>query len=424
MTQPAPSKRAPLSRWNPFHADWQGVLAEGWRSPQILLLIFAASIPLAFETWMTLINNFAVERAGFDGFEKGVQESIREVPGFLAFTVVFMLLIWRQQTFAILALAVMGLGVALTGFFPTVWGIWFTTIIMSTGFHYLATMEQSLSMQWTSKEMLPVVLGRMAAVAAFASLLSYGLIWASTHYFEAPYWAIFLIAGLAAMGLAVVARTAFPTFPEAGYQKMTIVLRKRYGLYYALEFFSGGRRQIFVAFAAFLMVEKFGYEIQEIALLFAVNQLVSMWIAPKVGRYIIRWGERPMLILEYVGLIGIFTAYAFVESATIAAGLYIVDHLFFALAIAIKSYFRKIADPADISSTAGVSFTINHIAAVTMPWMLGLVWIGAEDGRMWVFLIGTCLAMGSLAMALMIPRNPAPGNETVMWKSTAVQPAE
>ena len=51
----------------------------------------------------------------------------------------------------------------------------------------------------------------------------------------------------------------------------------------------------------------------------------------------------------------------------------ILDHLFFALAIAIKSYFRKIADPGDIAATAGVSFTINHIAAVTMPWMLGLI---------------------------------------------------
>src|SRR5690606_21650589 len=154
----------------PLLADWRGILKDGWRGPQILLLIFAASIPLAFETWSVLINNFAIEKAGFTGQERGILDGPREVPGCLAFTVVFMLLIWRQQTFAILALAVMGLGVALTGFFPSVWGIYFATIIMSTGFHYLATMEQSLAMQWTEPGELPVMLGRMLAAAAAASL--------------------------------------------------------------------------------------------------------------------------------------------------------------------------------------------------------------------------------------------------------------
>ena len=98
--------------------DWSGVLKDGWRSPQILLLLFAASIPIAFETWSVLINNFVVEKAQFTGREIGMLQGLREVPGFLAFTVVFMLLIWRQQTFAILSLALMGVGVALVGFLP------------------------------------------------------------------------------------------------------------------------------------------------------------------------------------------------------------------------------------------------------------------------------------------------------------------
>jgi hypothetical protein len=124
-----------MRRLKPLLADWHGVLDEGWRSPQILLLLFAASIPLAFEAWAVLLNNFSIEQAQFTGREIGILQSLREVPGFLAFTVVFMLLIWKQQTLAVLSLAVMGLGVALTGFLPTEWGLYFTTVIMSTGFH-------------------------------------------------------------------------------------------------------------------------------------------------------------------------------------------------------------------------------------------------------------------------------------------------
>ncbi len=415
----------PPRRWNPFHADWHGVLKDGWRSPQILLLIFAASIPIAFEPWMALINNFAVDEVdNFTGLERGILESVREIPGFLAFTVIYMLLIWRQQTFAILALTLMGLGVALTGLLPSVYGLYFTTLLMSTGFHFLATMEQSLAMQWTSKEELPLVLGRMAAVAAGGSLIAYALVYIGFEFLETPYWVVYLIAGTVTMGLAALCWTAFPKYKEDTFQTMTIVVRKSYWLYYALEFMSGGRRQIFVGFAAFLMVAEFGYDPAAVVALFAVNHVIAIWLAPRVGRLIIRWGERPALVFEYVGLIGVFVAYAFVEIAWLAAALYIIDHLFFALAIAIKSYFRKIADPADIAATAGVSFTINHIAAVTMPWMLGLIWVANESGRTAVFLIGAVMAVMSLGLSMLIPSHPEHGNETTVWRSGTVQPAE
>ena len=400
--------------------DWSGVLKDGWRSPQILLLLFAASIPIAFETWSVLINNFVVEKAGFTGREIGVLQGLREVPGFLAFTVVFMLLIWRQQTFAILSLALMGVGVALAGFLPSVWGLYFTTVLMSTGFHYLATMEQSLAMQWTSKRELPLVLGRMTAAASLASLAIYGLVFGALALLELSYLQVFLAGGGITLGIAALCRFGFPRFPTSTHQTTAIVLRRRYWLYYALEFMSGARRQIFLVFAAFMMVETFGYAARDVTLLFLVNCLVSIWVAPRVGRLIVRWGERPALIVEYAGLIGVFTAYAFVETAWLAAGLYIVDHLFFALAIAIKSYFRKIADPSDIVSTAGVSFTINHIAAVGLPPLLGLVWVLGEQGRTAVFLLGAAIAAGSLALALLVPSAPAHGNESVRWRSRAV----
>ena len=395
--------------------DWSGVLKDGWRSPQILLLLFAASIPVAFETWSVLINNFVVEKAGFTGREIGVLQGLREVPGFLAFTVVFMLLVWRQQTFAILSLALMGVGVALAGFLPAVWGLYFTTVLMSTGFHYLATMEQSLAMQWTTRRELPVVLGRMTAVASLASLVTYGLVFGALTLLDLSYLQVFLAGGGITLGIAVLCRFGFPRFPTPAHQTAAIVLRRRYWLYYALEFLSGARRQIFIVFAAFMMVETFGYTAADITLLFLVNCLISIWVAPRVGRLIVRWGERPALIVEYAGLIGVFTAYAFVQTAWLAAGLYIVDHLFFALAIAIKSYFRKIADPSDIASTAGVSFTINHIAAVGLPPLLGLVWVLGEHGRTTVFLLGAAIAAGSLVLAFLVPSAPAQGNESVRW---------
>ena len=97
-----------------------------------------------------------------------------------------------------------------------------------------------------------------------------------------------------------------------------------------------------------------------------------------------------------------------VESAFVAGALYVIDHLFFALAIAMRTYFQKIADPADIASTAGVAFTINHIAAVVLPAMYGLLWLVSPS---LVFLSGAVLATMSLILSMLIPYDPEPGRE-------------
>ncbi len=188
-------------------------------------------------------------------------------------------------------------------------------------------------------------------------------------------------------------------------------MRKRYWLFYALQFFSGARRQIFMVFAAFLMVEKFGYSAAQVTTLFLINYVFNWLFAERIGGLIGRIGERKALTIEYVGLIMVFTAYAFVESPYIGAMLYVIDHMFFALAIAIKTYFQKIANPEDIASSAGVSFTINHIAAVVIPAALGLVWVVSHSA---VFLVGTGFALCSLILAQNIPRRPVAGNE-VNW---------
>jgi predicted MFS family arabinose efflux permease len=234
---------------------------------------------------------------------------------------------------------------------------------------------------------------------------------------------VYLAGGGVTVLLALVAWFGFPKFREAVPQRKHLFMRKRYWLYYALTFMSGARRQIFIVFAGFMMVEKFGFSVAAITGLFLANAVFNMWIAPKIGDLIIKLGERRILVLEYIGLIGVFLAYAFVENPWIAAALYLVDHAFFAMAIAQKTYFQKIADPADMAPTAGVAFTINHIAAVVIPVLFGLIWLTHPS---WVFIIGAGMAGVSLALSLLIPRDPREGNETLLSTpvSATAAPAE
>jgi MFS family permease len=138
---------------------------------------------------------------------------------------------------------------------------------------------------------------------------------------------------------------------------------------------AGARRQIFVAFAVFLLVKKFGFSIQEITILFVLNNTINYFINPLIGKAIIRFGERRVLSLEYSSLIMVFIGYAFVESKSVIAGLYVLDHIFFNFSIGIRTYFQKIGNPKDIAPSMSVGFTINHIAAVIIPALGGFMWI-------------------------------------------------
>ena len=370
-------------------------------------------MPIAFHTWTALLNNFAVERASFTGVEIGILQSLREIPGFIAFTTVFVLLVLKEQTFAVFSLALLGAGVAITGFFPTVYGLYFTTVVMSLGFHYFEAVKQSLALQWLSRDEAPQVFGKLISVAAITSLIIFGVLWVLLEIFKVAFVWNFLISGVICFGLALLMWAGFPHFSGEAEQHHRIILRKRYWLYYALTFFSGARRQIFMVFAAFLMVEKFGFSAAQVTLLFLVNYAFNWLFAERIGKAIGRIGERKALTIEYGGLVIVFTAYAFVDNVYVAAGLYIIDHMFFALYIAMSTYFHKIADPADLASSAGVSFTINHIAAVIIPAALGLVWVVSNSA---VFLIGTSFALCSLALSQNVPNRPAPGNEVIFGR--------
>ncbi|MFT6559088.1 MFS transporter [Sneathiella sp.] len=381
-----------------------------WQKPEYLLMVTAAGWGAGFATWLALLNNFAVDAINFTGREIGILQSLREVPGLLAFTVIFVLLIISEQRLLMISLLVFGIGVAITGLFPSEIGFYLTTILMSVGFHYHETLRQSLTLQLVSKDRTPLVMGRQISAQAFASLAVYGLIYCATKFAGMDFAIIYALGGGVAIFTALITWSAYPLFGTKVHQTKTIVLRKRYWLYYALTFLSGARRQIFMVFAGFMMVEKFDYAISTITALYLLNHAINIFLAPKIGRLISHWGERKALIFEYVGLMMVFTGYAFVEDSNLAAGLYVVDHLFFAFAIGIKSYFQKIADPKDMASTASVSFTINHIAAVVIPVLFGILWLTSPAS---VFLAGAAMAAFSLICSFNIPRQPAPGNETI-----------
>lgn len=368
------------------------------------------SMMLAFSAWTSLLNNFVIESASFDGSKIGILQSLREIPGLLAFSVVLVIIFISQQRLAYISILLLGFGTAVTGLFPNEIGLYITTIIMSIGFHYLETLNQSLSLQWLSKKEAPIVLGRITSVKSITSLVVLILMYLMMKFYTASYQVMYLFFGGGSFLIGIVAWIFFQHFKDDVVQEKSLKLKKRYWLYYLLTFLAGARRQIFVVFAGFLLVEKFGLSIQNMLLLLIFNSTLNSYIAPKIGKFIASFGERLTLKLEYFGLILIFTSYALVNNLYFVCFLYIIDNLLFSMGIALKTYLQKIADPKDIASTSAISFAINHIAAVVLPVVLGIVWI---KSYYWVFIIGAIIAFSSFALSMLVPKNPKTGFETV-----------
>lgn len=355
------------------------------------LMVLTISASVGLQAWRTIFNNFAVEVAGLEGKHIGIIQSIREVPGFLALLTVFVMMIIKEHRLSALSVIFLGAGVGATGLFPSHLGLVFTTLTMSFGFHYYETTNQSLTLQYFEKKASPWVFGKLRSLAAAANIGVGILIYIISPILN--YTQIFLFIGGLITASGIWAFFQDPTDKNIVPQRKKMIFRKKYWLFYFLTFMAGARRQIFIAFAIFLMVKKFGYSVQEVTILFVINNLINYFLSPLIGKGIIRFGERKVLSLEYFSLIFIFLAYAVVQSKMLVAVLYVFDHIFFNFAIAIRTYFQKVGNPRDIAPSMAVGFTINHIAAVILPAIGGMLWM--IDYRI-TFVSGAALSLISL----------------------------
>jgi hypothetical protein len=349
------------------------------------------------QTWRTLFNNFAVEVANLDGYHVGVIQSVREIPGFLALLAIFIIIIIREHRLSTLSILILGLGVGLTGFFPSYIGLIFTTLLMSFGFHYYETTNQSLTLQYFDQKISPWIFGKLRSYAAATSIIIGLVIFVFSTILT--YLQIYLFLGIGIIVVGLWGLNQNPTRQDIVPQRKRMILRKKYWLYYFLTFLAGARRQIFVTFAVFLLVKKFTFSVQEVTILFVINNVINFFLTPRIGKAIIHYGERKVLSVEYTTLIAVFIAYAYVESKWIVTILYIVDHIVFNFSIAIRTYFQKIGDPRDIAPSMAVGFTINHIAAVVIPVIGGLAWM--VDYRI-PFFAGAVFSLFSLVAVQLI----------------------
>ena len=361
------------------------------------LLVLGVCASAGLQGWTALFTNYAKEVVDVNGFQIGLSQSVREIPGFLSFAALYQLVFLREHRLSAWSVVLLGAGMTVTGIIPSYAGLLMTTFIMSVGFHFFETTNKSLTVQYFNTSESPVVFARLRGYGALANIIIGFVIWVLS--FITTYRYTFLILGVFVIVSGVYMLSINPVNSEMPRQNKKLVFRKKYWLFYVLNFLAGTRRQIFTVFAIFLLVEQYGLGLRIVTGIYVINYALTYILNPQISKALNKYGERIVLSLESASLIILFMGYAFINNVWVVVGLFILDSIFFNFSIGLNTYLQKTADPEDLGSSTAVGFTINHISAVIIPLFGGMLWM--LNWRL-PFLVGAGFSILSLIFTQMI----------------------
>jgi MFS family permease len=378
------------------------------------LAIASFFLYFGFNIWRAVFNNFAVEELGVTAQQIGVIQAVREIPGLMGFALGFLVLWLSEMRVMGLSVLLMGVGLVVSGGSDTLIVLMTGTLVMSIGFHFYYPSHNSIVLMATGKEQAPKWLGRLRGISAFAAVIGTLVIWVLIDGMRLgplhiPAWGyrklLYVTGAIVIVGSLLTLRGSQLRGRQR--EKRKVIVRRDYWLYYVLTFMMGSRRHIFTTFAIFMLVQIYGISVRETALLFLVNNVISTIVLPQLGRLVARYGERKVLTLNFLGLIFVFLGYAFVSFVPILYALFVLDHVFFGFNLSVESYFQKIArSPEEITSNVSVAQTINHVSAMVVPVLGGILWEQVSPSA--TFLAGVVIALVSLVLVQFIRTEPTP----------------
>jgi len=220
----------------------------------------------------------------------------------------------------------------------------------------------------------------------------------------------YLVAGISAMVAGVMYLRL--NIGKQDPPSRRLVYRREYHIFYAISALFGIRKQIFLVFGTWVLVSLHEVPVATIALLYFVASALGVLLRPLLGDVIDWLGERKVLATDEIMLLVVCMIYAFASDVFAAPhdlwalyGAYMLDHILFALRVARTTYLKKIAvDPADITPTISLGITIDHVVAMSLPVLSGIIW--ERYGHQWVFVLAGAIALGGFFICLRI-RVPA-----------------
>lgn len=295
-------------------------------------------------------------------------------------------------------------------------------MIWSLGEHLIMPARQMIAMQVARPEHAGQSLGFMTSVMNFGtvagSLLVAGIFYFGSRFGKlAPMTMFWIVWGVVIMLLLISAISTFASnAPDGITKRPKVYFHRKFSKFYALELFYGARKQIFMTFAPYVLIQVYGFSTEWMALLLGVCALVNIGAAPMVGRLTDRIGYRNVMIWDTVILFFVCIMYGFAKSIfpphlvlTAVCVNFLLDAIISTTALATNIYVREVAsDSNELASTMSTGISINHLISILAAPLGGWVWMRFGIGVLFLFSAIMALCNSLFAWTLPKPRSVEP----------------
>ncbi len=367
----------------------------------ILFLLVGVFLGIAQSVDGSTLNNFLKEKFNMLILQRSALEMPRELPGFLVFIIIGFLYSLGDIRIAVAANVCAAIGMLLLGFIPPVFFlVLISMFIYSSGQHVYMPLSNTIAMSFADDANLGKKLGQVSSANTAALVVGSGILWILFRFFKISFTVTFSIGAAAFLAAAIFLSLMNPN-RTAGL-KTRFLFRKEYKLFYWLSILYGARKQIFITFGPWVLVDVFKQKVTTMTILFFIISVLSIFIRPFTGHLIDRVGEKFVLCAEAGVLFVVCLAYSFATdilplnyALILISVCYVTDQLLNSASMARATYMRKIAlKNEDVSPTLSLGVSIDHIMSMVLPFVGGVIWYGSgTNGYKYVFLGGAFVAL-------------------------------
>ncbi len=357
----------------------------------------------------SIFNNYLSDTFGLGADARGWLEFPRELPGLLVVLVAGVLFALPVTRMGMVGAGVFAAGMAGLGLFGGTLGMMLVMMIVgSAGMHLVQPVVASIILALSDDHNRGRRMGQAGAVGTIGVVVGSGAVWLFFDAEHPAYMAGFL--GAACMALLAGVFYAMMHMPNLHQPRAKLVFRRRFGLYYFLEFLFGARKQIFITFGPWVLIKVYGLPASSIAGLFMTGALIGIVFKPLAGMAVDHFGERKVMVFDGIALAFVCIGYGYALDITgredlalnVACVCFVVDNLLFALGTSRAVYLSRMTrDPQELTSSLAMGISINHIASMVIPTMAGALWVGFGFER--VFLAAAVFALGISAVSSRVP---------------------
>lgn len=363
------------------------------------ILIFG----LSYGLYKGVFDNYLAEIVSMNGFDKGVNEFFRELPGFCLVFILALLYRFSAERIYQLGALIMLVGMALHAVIPPD-RIFVTAAvcIFSTGDHMQQGTRNTLALNYARSGSGSTALGIQNSVYQIGSLVGYLviagiflLIGSSLQLFRSVFGLSAAVIGVGALVcLGLTERSTVKADAHRFY------FRKKFRKYYMLEVFYGARKQVFFTFGPYVLVLFYGASAATISLLFAISSVCCFLASPLVGKIIDRLGYKLVMVTDTLILVIVCFFYGFSHrifpkdiAFLICCVNYVLDSVISLASMASNVYVQSLADsPQELKATISTGLSVNHFITILIALFGGWIWqaLGIETLFVLSALLGLC----------------------------------